>query len=91
MLDNIEWFLVFICIYLFFIILCLNDIKRYNNDRNHSNKRKYNLRKASYAENSQNHSKRKDNTSGITGVTFNKHMNKWQVCININKKRRINS
>lgn len=58
-----------------------------HNDRNPLNNRKYNLRKASYAENSQNHSKRKDNTSGITGVTFNKRMNKWQVCININKKR----
>lgn len=58
-----------------------------HNDRNPLNNRKDNLRKASYAENTQNHSKRKDNTSGITGVTFNKHINKWQVCININKKR----
>ena len=31
MLDSIEWFLVFICIDLFFIIICLNDIRRYNN------------------------------------------------------------
>lgn len=56
-------------------------------DRNPLNNRKDNLRKASSAENAQNHSKRKDNTSGITGVTFNKRMEQWQVCININKKR----
>ena len=30
-----EWFLAFICIDLFFIISCLNDIKRYNCGRNH--------------------------------------------------------
>ena len=35
MLDNIEWFLVFICIDLFFLIICLNDIRLYNNGRNH--------------------------------------------------------
>ena len=35
MLDSIEWFLVFICIDLFFIIICLNDIRRYNNGSNH--------------------------------------------------------
>lgn len=35
MLDSIEWFLVFICIDLFFIIICLNDIRLYNNGRNH--------------------------------------------------------
>lgn len=58
-----------------------------HNDCNPLNNRKSNLRKATYAENAQNHSKRKDNTSGITGVTFNKRMNQWQVCININKKR----
>ena len=35
MLDSIEWFLVFICIDLFFIIICLNDIRSDNNGRNH--------------------------------------------------------
>ena len=35
MLDSIEWFLVFICIDLFFIIICLNDIRRYNNGSNY--------------------------------------------------------
>ena len=33
MLDNIEWFLVFICIDLFFIIICLNDIRRNHFER----------------------------------------------------------
>lgn len=56
-------------------------------DRNPLNNRKNNLREANYAENAQNHSKRKDNTSGITGVMFNKRMERWQACININKKR----
>ena len=56
-------------------------------DRNPLNNRKNNLRKATFAENAQNHSRRKDNTSGISGVTFNKRMNQWQVCINIDKKR----
>ena len=30
-----EWILAFICIYLFLIISCLNDIKRDNCGRNH--------------------------------------------------------
>ena len=33
MLDSIEWFLVFICIDLFFIIICLNDIRRNHYER----------------------------------------------------------
>lgn len=55
-------------------------------DRNPLNNRKYNLRKATVIENSQNQSRRKDNSSGIIGVYFNSNANKWQSYITVNKK-----
>ena len=57
-------------------------------DRNPLNNQKSNLRKATRSENAQNHSRRTDNTSGVTGVMFHKRTNQWQVCININNKRK---
>ena len=38
-------------------------------------------------ENAQNSSLRKDNTSGVKGVHFNKRTNKWIARIQFNKKR----
>ena len=46
-----------------------------------------NLRTVSDSENSYNSAKRKDNTSGVKGVSWNKLKNKWRVYINVFKKR----
>lgn len=48
--------------------------------------RKSNLRKATNAEQSQNKGIYKNNTSGITGVGWNKKCQKWQAYIGINGK-----
>ena len=56
-------------------------------DRNPFNNRKDNLRKASFAENSQNSSIRKNNTSGFTGVHWDKTYNMWIAQIGYNNKR----
>lgn len=56
-------------------------------DRNPLNNRKSNLRQATSAQNAQNHTKYKNNTSGITGVYFNKYHNCWIAEISVNKKR----
>ena len=62
--------------------ICIDHINRDRLDNDIGN-----LRWASHTENNQNASKRKDNTSGISGVILNKKLNKWQVYININGKR----
>lgn len=54
-------------------------------DRNRLNNREDNLRAANNTINQQNASKRKDNTSGQTGVTFRR--GKWIVRIQANKVR----
>lgn len=46
-----------------------------------------NLRLCTRIENSRNRSKRIDNTSGVTGVHYNKKTKKWDARININRKR----
>ena len=52
--------------------------KQYDHaDRNQLNNRKYNLRKCSRQQNNRNKSIRSDNTSGITGVSFDKRSKKW--------------
>ena len=55
-------------------------------NRNPLDNRKKNFREATHSENCQNRGKRKDNTSGITGVAFNKWNNKWAAYVSINKK-----
>lgn len=55
-------------------------------DRNPLNNRRNNLREATHTENMRNCSKRKDNTSGYIGVTWNKRVNMWEAQLNINKK-----
>ncbi len=57
----------------------------------HKNRKRYdnrisNLRNSDSALNMKNKSKYKRNTSGITGVTFDKSRNKWKAFISINKK-----
>ena len=56
-------------------------------DRNPLNNRKENLRPASKNENSQNHKKFINNTSGFSGVTWHKRRQKWQVRITVNNSR----
>ena len=56
-------------------------------DRDKLNNRRNNLRKCNYSQNNQNHTKRKDNTSGITGVTFHKRSSSWEARINVGNKR----
>ena len=48
--------------------------------------RKANLRVCSHSENCKNQPVRKNNSSGFTGVTFNKEKQKWTAQITINKK-----
>lgn len=55
-------------------------------DRNPLNNRRSNLREATHTENMRNCSKRKDNTSGYTGVTWNKPSKKWEAQLSINGK-----
>ena len=55
-------------------------------DRNPLNNRKYNLRPATYSENSRNCKLRKNNTSGITGVSWDNSRQSWEVQISVNKK-----
>lgn len=57
-------------------------------DTKHDN-RKCNLRIATRSQNIINKGLMKNNTSGVTGVTWNKRKQKWIVRININKKRII--
>lgn len=55
-------------------------------DRNPLNNRRSNLRTATPSENMRNHSKRKDNTSGFTGITYDKRRDTWTVRISIDGK-----
>lgn len=56
-------------------------------DLNPLNNRRDNLRAATYRENAQNGPLRKNNTSGVTGVSWSKDKNKWCVYIQINGKK----
>ena len=50
-------------------------------DHNQSNNMIENLRVVTHQQNCQNRKLRKDNTSGVSGVLFNKSKNKWEVWI----------
>ena len=63
-----------------------------NKSIDHKNHKKYdnrksNLRKASASQNQMNATKRSDNTSGFTGVSWDKNKNKWIAYIAINGKQ----
>lgn len=49
------------------------------------NNRKYNLRYANKQQNNMNKSLQSNNTSGVTGVAWNKRRNKWVARIKVNK------
>ncbi len=61
--------------------LCIDHISGDTADNNVNN-----LRWATYQENMQNRSISSDNTSGTTGVYFNKATNKWEAKIGLNGK-----
>ncbi|MBQ4523550.1 MAG: hypothetical protein IJA10_11455 [Lachnospiraceae bacterium] len=58
-------------------------------NRNPLDNRKSNLRNATLMDNNRNHSLRKDNTSGVSGVNWHKKMCKWVARINNNESKRI--
>ena len=49
--------------------------------------RKSNLRVVTYNENAKNHQRYSNNTSGVSGVTYNKEHNQWIARISVNGKR----
>lgn len=56
-------------------------------DGNGLNNQRRNLRKASREENMQNSRKRKDNKSGVKGISWKERNQKWQARINVNGKQ----
>lgn len=56
-------------------------------NRNRLDNRKWNLREVTRQENMKNKSIYKSNSSGYSGVKWNKKLNKWQVQITVDKKR----
>lgn len=73
------------------IVMGLSD-KRSHVDHKHgkqtrNDNRKSNLRIATCSQNQMNRGLQSNNTSGVTGVIFNKKSNKWEAYITANKKR----
>lgn len=62
-----------------------DDIDHIN--KNPTDNRICNLRPVTRSQNMQNSNIQKNNTSGITGISFNKNKNKWEAYIKLNKKR----
>ena len=58
-------------------------------NKNRADNRKCNLRLCKRAENDRNRSTYSTNTSGVTGVYFDKQRNKWVASISYNKKRTL--
>ena len=48
-----------------------------------------NLREATYIENGRNTSLHSDNTSGVSGVSWNKRANKWRARITVNREEKF--
>ena len=57
-------------------------------NRNSVDNRIENLRIASKSENMMNRKTFKNSTSGCRGVSWNKHLEKWVVYVDVNKKRK---
>lgn len=58
-------------------------------DHNRQNNKPDNFRLATYAINNRNASKRKDNTSGYTGINWDNARNCWSTRIQLNGKRKF--
>jgi hypothetical protein len=65
--------------------LPIKQIDHINGDK--TDNRIDNLREATHAQNQQNKGKAQNNTSGYTGVTFDKAKNKWKAAIYKDRKR----
>lgn len=59
-------------------------------DQNTKNNHISNLRIVSAQDNAKNKPKRRDNTSGITGISWDKQTNKWVVRIKNNQEKYVN-
>lgn len=59
-------------------------------DRNELNNRRYNLRQCTIIQNNMNKSVRSDNTTGITGVRFDRQRMKWVAYLQTDKKIKYN-
>lgn len=55
------------------------------NRKKHDN-RKSNLRECTHQQNTINVGKKKNNTSGVVGVSYRKDIDKWRAEINVNRK-----
>lgn len=56
-------------------------------DRNPLNNRRHNLRPATCSQNTANRDVMKNNTSGVTGVSWDSRSQQWKVSLQFNKKR----
>ncbi|WP_317818524.1 HNH endonuclease [Clostridium tetani] len=75
-------------IYMHRIIMDCNEGFVDHINKNKYDNRKQNLRMVTSQENSFNSSKRKDNASGVVGVSYSKRLNKWRSRIVINYKEK---
>lgn len=57
-------------------------------DENKVNNQRYNLRKATHAQNQRNRSRQSNNTSGFKGVNWHKKNGLWQARIKVDGKRK---
>lgn len=57
-------------------------------NRNTFDNRKSNLRKATFSQNARNKSVQKNNTSGVTGVSYDKNCSRWRAYIQDNNQRK---
>ena len=65
----------------------ITKVKRLDHiDRNPLNNQKSNFRNATYQQNSSNRSRQVNNTSGVTGVTYENDRSKWKAFICFNRK-----
>ena len=72
------------------VMNCLNDkisVDHINHKTNDN--RKSNLRLATQSQNLMNRSIGKNNTSGVTGVSFDNHSRKWSAEIKIDRKKKV--
>lgn len=60
-------------------------------DKNPLNNRRYNLRPATYSQNTANRGVMKNNTSGITGVSWDKRTQTWKVSLQFERKTIVSS
>jgi len=72
------------------LILGITDpkIETDHRDGNGLNNQRHNLRIATHAENARNRALRKDNTSGVTGISWMPRRNQWHVRIQTNGVRK---